>query len=60
MSNFIVAAFGYSEFITMLKSGFSNAMTVAGKVLDSWPVTGLVLVPFVIGAIVAVLNKLRG
>lgn len=58
MMHYIVA-FGYTDFKSMLESGFEDVMTVVKKVLDTWPITGLVLVPFVIWAVVAVTNKFR-
>ena len=53
-----VAAYGFSEFITMVKSGWETAMSLVGKVF-SWPLAGFIMAPFVIWALVAVFNKFR-
>ena len=55
-----ITAFGYSDFVTMLKTGYDIVLHVLNLVVGNWAIFSFAVVLFVIGVVVAIWRAVRG
>ena len=56
----ILAVFGYTDFVSMLKAGYTVVLYVLDLVVNNWAVFSFAVVLLVIGVIVAIWRAVRG